>query len=65
MSNLHREPSTQLHPTCTQFHVCITVETTSLDAKVWDAGDGKLQCLRDTKVHVSPVRVGVTTCVEN
>ena len=59
---LHWVPSTELHPSGAQLHICIAVEATRFDAKVWDTGDGELKSLRDAEIHVAPRRVSVATC---
>lgn len=56
---LHGEPGAELHPSRTQLHIRIAVEAARLDAKVGYTSNRKLQGLRDTKVHVSPIRIRV------
>lgn len=59
---LHWVPSTELHPSGAQLHICIAIKATRFDAKVWDTGDGELKSLGDAEIHVAPCGVSVAAC---
>jgi hypothetical protein len=59
-THVEGEPSTQLHPSSTELHISVAVETTCLDAEVRDARNAECQSLRDAEIHVAPHGVGVT-----
>lgn len=60
---IQRDKGAELHASRTQLHVCISIESARLNAKIGNSAYAEGQCLRYDHVLVTPARVRIATPV--
>lgn len=49
---VQREESAELHPPCTELHICVTIDAARPSTELWDASYAEGQRLGYDRVHV-------------